>query len=83
MLNSRDRISLKKQYIAILKEHIYSSRGHTHKSKEIISDMRCEILKPFYKRQGTVVLTSNEIIYFDDLSDSNNATDKGDNIFFF
>jgi Beige/BEACH domain/PH domain associated with Beige/BEACH len=58
------------------------------KFKEIISEMRCEILKPFYKRVGYVTLTSHEVIFFEEMynhvaSAANNDSQSSDNIFFF
>lgn len=64
-------MSLKRQYVNILKNHLFSLKSASPASgvkfKEIISDMKCEILKPFYKRPGTITLTSHEIIFFDEL----------------
>lgn len=52
----------------ILKEQIYSQkRVEGSKFKEIIEEMKCEILKAFYKRAGVITLTSHEIIFFDEV----------------
>lgn len=70
MLTVRDKIALRKKYVYLLKEFIYGSKlfGQSGlKMKEIISEMRCEILKPFYKRTGFITLTSHDILFFDDL----------------
>jgi len=46
--------------------------------------MRCEIIKTFYKRVGSVSFTSLDIIFFDDLIGLDGpANGEGDNIFFF
>jgi hypothetical protein len=59
--------------------------------------MRCEVLKPFYKRTGSISLTSYEIVFFDDLLSEQDLAAIGpqgvhyreaevqntDNIFFF
>ncbi len=78
-LTTREKISLKKQYINHLKEYIYSFRP---KNKEII-ELKCQILKPFYQRPGTITLTSHDIIFFDDLFVPANLIPEKDNIFFF
>lgn len=54
------------------------------KFKEILTDLRCEILKPFYKKSGSITLTSHEIIFFEDIYHSAHH-DQSDysNIFFF
>ena len=69
MLTLREKDALKKKYVSILKQHIYNSKNlnSSVKFKEIIGEMKCEILKAFYKRSGTITLTSHEIIFFDDL----------------
>jgi Beige/BEACH domain/PH domain associated with Beige/BEACH len=53
--------------------------------KEILSDIPCDILKPFYKRSGSVTLTSHSIIFFDDLdiTSPKDLENPQDNIFFF
>ena len=48
-LTTREKISLKKQYINHLKDFIYTFRV---KTKELLADLRCTILKPFYQRPG-------------------------------
>jgi hypothetical protein len=67
MLNIRDKKEMRKRYVGILKEILYEKQLKDLKFKEIISDMRCELLKPFYKRTGTISVNSHEIIFFDDL----------------
>lgn len=58
---------MRKRYVGILKEIIYEAHLKDLKFKEIIPEMRCEYFKPFYKRTGSVSLTSHQIIFFDDL----------------
>jgi hypothetical protein len=79
-LSTRDKISLRKQYINHLKEYIYTFRIRT---KEIIQDMKVAILKPFYQRPGSLTLTSHDILFFDDLFTPANLMQEKDNIFFF
>lgn len=79
-LTTREKISLKKQYINHLKEYIYTFRV---KTKELINDMKCAILKPFYQRPGTITITSHDILFFDDLFTPANLIQEKDNIFFF
>ena len=79
-LTTREKISLKKQYINHLKDFIYTFRV---KTKELLADLRCTILKPFYQRPGQVTLTSHDIIFFDDLFIPANLVQERDNIFFF
>jgi hypothetical protein len=40
--------------------------------------MRCEILKPFYKRSGIVSVTSYEMIFFDDLLEERDFKSMGE-----
>ncbi len=83
MLSARDKHALKKRYIPLLKDFIYSSKlfGQSGlKLKELITDLRCELLRPFYKRSGTLTLTSHDIVFIDELAPGSEAED---NIFFF
>lgn len=70
-MTSREKQALKKSYVHILKEWLYATKLHNAKHKEIISELPCEILKPFYKRVGLATLTSHDIIFFDDLHSTN------------
>ena len=75
---------MRKQYVHILKEKLYSELKNNPKFKEILEDMRCEILKPFFKRTGTVSLTTNDIVFFEDLEHGSSLSqDATDNISFF
>ena len=67
LLNLRERKEMRKRYVGMLKEIIYEVHLKDLKFKEIIPEMRCEIFKPFYKRTGSISLTSHQIIFFDDL----------------
>ena len=76
-LTTREKISLKKQYVVHLKEYLASP-----KSKEIL-ELKCQLLKPFYQRQGTLTLTTHDILFFDDLFVPVTQLQEKDNIFFF
>ena len=67
MLTIRDKKELRKRHVNLLKEILYEKHLKDIKFKEIIPEMRCEILKPFYKRSGIISVTSHDIIFFDDL----------------
>ena len=72
MLSPKEKVSLKRQYVNLLKEHLSTTTKANLsypliKFKELISDLKCEILKPFFKRPGTITLTSHDVIFFDDL----------------
>ena len=67
ILSLRERKEMRKRYVGILKEIIYEAHLKDLKFKEIIPEMRCEYFKPFYKRTGSISLTSHQIIFFDDL----------------
>jgi hypothetical protein len=67
ILSLRERKEMRKRYVGILKEIIYEANLKDLKFKEIIPEMRCEYFKPFYKRTGSISLTSHQIIFFDDL----------------
>ena len=67
MLTLRDKKELRKRHINILKEILYEKHLKDLKFKELVADMRCEILKPFYKRSGVISVTSHDMIFFDDL----------------
>ena len=58
---------MKKSYVQILKEQLFTSKLNNAKHKEIIGEIACELLKPLFKRVGTATLTSHDIIFFDDL----------------
>jgi hypothetical protein len=67
MLTPREKLALRKNYMTILKDQIFISNNNSGKVKDIINDMKCEVIKPFYKRSGHVSMTSHDIIFFDEL----------------
>jgi hypothetical protein len=74
LMTTREKQAMKKSYIQILKEQLYATKLNNAKHKEIISEIGCELLKPLFKRVGTATLTSHDIIFFDDLSSTNDQT---------
>lgn len=84
-LSDKDKAALRKQYVHYLKDKLFHERlsNPALKFKELIEDLRCEILKPFYKRTGTICLTTFDIIFFDDLESHTLGNDSSDNISFF
>ena len=84
-LTDKDKTALRKQYVHYLKEKLFHERlsNPVLKFKELIEDLRCEILKPFYKRSGIISLTTYDMVFFDDLESHAIGNDASDNISFF